>query len=197
MISRTTTRVSAAHGQCARGRHGRTGIESVIEWWLVQLLMGPDARATHRREREEESVSSNGMEKNVRTERTSRERKEEGARKKGLSPKKSALARARSCCCCTDAQPMDAFFRRSPNHSMAEENRRTERLQSGLAWTRLLLASLFPSRVSNDSSRDFEGVARLAADQPINKITRFRFYPVDAASSLFYSFEYAISVSRF
>lgn len=96
MISRTTTRVSAAHGQCARGRHGRTGIESVIEWWLVQLLMGPDARATHRREREEESVSSNGTEKNVRTERTSRERKEEGARKKGLSPKKSARARARS-----------------------------------------------------------------------------------------------------
>lgn len=94
MISRTTTRVSAAHGQCARGRHGRTGIESVIEWWLVQLLMGPDARATHRREREEESVSSNGMEKNVRNERTSRERKEEGARKKGLSPKKSARARA-------------------------------------------------------------------------------------------------------
>jgi len=25
-------------------RHGRTDIESVIEWWVSQVLMGPDAR---------------------------------------------------------------------------------------------------------------------------------------------------------
>lgn len=94
--------------------------------------------------------------------------------------------------CTTDGCILPPFP--EPLHGGGEPNR----LGPGLAWTSDFSSPpplSFP-RVSNEtSSRDFEGVARLAADQPINKITRLRFYRVDA-SSLLPSSSCSISLSR-
>lgn len=159
-------------------------------WMMARPTANGAGRSRDTPSREREKESYRGKRADGRAWSGAREKGRRDEEKRGCLVRSARLLCR--CCCCTDAQPMDAFFRRSPNHCTAEENRTDSDPASPGPRTLSSPPPLSFPRVSNDSSRDFEGVARLAADQPINKITRLRFYRVDA-SSLFPS---SISLSR-